>query len=71
MGVIMSLLMGGIFELINGVTILLGWTYQAWIGAGIVMTALGAYWTLREYVGPAASPSDREDDGLPHAEPVQ
>lgn len=50
MGIILSMLISGVFSLLTATTILFKLTYEAWLVSGIVMTGLGAFFTLRAYI---------------------
>jgi hypothetical protein len=49
MGIVMSMLISGIYSLVNAATIYFGLTYEGWLWVGLPSTLLGAILTLRSY----------------------
>jgi len=48
-GIVLSMLLSGIFSLVNAATIYFNLTYEGWLIAGLFMSSIGSAMTLRTY----------------------
>jgi len=48
-GIVLSMLLSGIFSLVNATTIYFNLTYEGWLIAGLFMSSIGSIMTARAY----------------------